>query len=161
MPWSLRTIRKAAACAAACAVLAWPGTIVAQPAGGPPALVVENDVGGDLRTRVVAVAALRASGRQVQVRGAVCYSTCTLYLGLPGTCVSPDTIFGFHGPSSHGRALAPQQFEQASQVIVSHYPPVLQDWYMTVARHELRGLLKVSGRKLSRIGAARLCPDAA
>ena len=145
----------------ACAVI----TLAAGPGYGqaldtPSPLIVANDTGGNLRTRLARIAVLRAEHRPVEVRGAVCYSTCTLYLGLPGTCVLPETVFGFHGPSTHGRALEPAHFEQASQVIVAHYPPVLHEWYMTVARYELRGLLKVSGRKLAQIGAAQLCPDA-
>ncbi len=77
-----------------------------------------------------------------------------MFLGLPQMCVSPDTIFGFHGPSSYGQPLDPEVFERASNIIADHYPDVLKDWYMTTARHSLTGLYRVSGKELIRLGVA-------
>ncbi|MEL6572523.1 MAG: hypothetical protein AAFQ64_12730 [Pseudomonadota bacterium] len=115
-------------------------------------LVVTNDRGGLLRKRIAEIQDIVAASQPVQITGRICYSTCTMYLGLPDTCVAPDTVFGFHGPSSYGRPLAPDVFEQASQTIAAYYPEVLRDWYMTTARHELRQLHKVRGSELIRLG---------
>ena len=77
-----------------------------------------------------------------------------MFLGLPQTCVSPETEFGFHGPSSYGKPLSPAIFDQASQIIVDHYPDGLKAWYMDKARHELRRMYRLPGSEMIRIGVA-------
>ena len=121
-------------------------------------LEIKDNRGGELRPQASRIAQLRQSGQSVRITGDVCYSTCTMYLGLAQTCVSPRTVFGFHAPTSYGRRLDPQTFETASRIIAEHYPPVLQDWYMAYGRHKYVGLLKVTGAELIRIGGARPCP---
>ena len=88
----------------------------------PEPLIINNDRGGLLRDRLRQLAHLRQEDRSVQIQGNICYSTCTMFIGLPKACVSPDTTFGFHGPSSYGRALDPATFDAASRRIASHYP---------------------------------------
>ncbi len=133
-------------------LLCQPSLSTAQQLASVDPLVVTNDRGGLLRKRVAEIQEIAALSRPVQITGRICYSTCTMYLGLPGTCVAPHTVFGFHGPSSYGRPLAPAVFERASQIIVGHYPEVLRDWYMTTARHELHQLHKIRGAELIRLG---------
>lgn len=118
--------------------------------------VVGNDRGGALEPRLREVARLRASGRPVEITGSICYSTCTLFLGLPNACVSPRTVFGFHGPSSYGRHLDPKTFNRASKVIASHYPQALAQWYMREGRYSLRQVHKIRGSALIRMGV-RAC----
>lgn len=115
-------------------------------------LVVNNDRGGLLRDRLRQLAGLRQQSRPVQITGNVCLSTCTMFLGLPNTCVSPSTTFGFHGPSSYGRALDPATFDTASRIIADHYPPTLRQWYMNTARYNIRGMHRVSGQNLINMG---------
>lgn len=115
-------------------------------------LVIKNDRGGLLRTRMKQLAVLRRESRPVEIRGRVCFSTCTMFLGLPETCVSPNTTFGFHGPSSYGRRLDHATFERASEIIASHYPPVLKNWYMKKGRHRIWALYRVSGSNLIALG---------
>lgn len=141
----------------ACLAVLAPFEATAQTAAVTQATYVPNARGGVLRDEIYRVGALRHSGQPVRIVGDFCYSTCTLYLGLPNACVSPRTVFGFHGPSSYGKPLRPAVFERASQLIVAHYPPILQEWYLTVARHETTGLFKVTGAHLISIGAARPC----
>ena len=119
-------------------------------------LVVRNDRGGLLRERISQLAQLRQESRPVEVRGNICFSTCTMYLGLPNTCVSPNTTFGFHGPSSYGRALDPTTFNNASRIIADHYPPALRTWYMNTARYSLNNLHRVSGSNIIAMGV-RAC----
>ena len=119
-----------------------------------PALTVKNDRGGSLRDRIYEIQQIRQTGQKVRVTGRICYSTCTMFLGLPQTCVSPDTVFGFHGPSSYGNALDPDVFERASALIVQHYPEPLRDWYWNTARHSLRGLYRINGQDMIRLGVA-------
>jgi len=116
------------------------------------AYVVGNDRGGLLLDRIENIRQLRATGQPIQIQGRVCFSTCTMYLGLPQTCVSPQTTFGFHGPSSFGRALDAATFSHASSVIANHYPAPLREWYMREGRHEIRALYRFSGADIIKMG---------
>jgi hypothetical protein len=116
------------------------------------AYVVGNDRGGFIRNRLIELRNLRASGRHVEIRGNICYSTCTMLLGLPQTCISPDTTFGFHGPSNMGMPLNPKQFEYYSQVIAQYYPAPLQSWYMSTGRKRIYGLHRIRGSEIIRMG---------
>ncbi|WOI58390.1 hypothetical protein [Palleronia sp. LCG004] len=117
-----------------------------------PALVVGDDRGGQILARMREIGALRQEGRDVRIVGSVCYSACTMLIGLETACVSPYTVFGFHGPSRSGQRLAPGAFERASTLIAAHYPPQIRAWYLKTARHEIDGLLRVSGKDLIALG---------
>jgi hypothetical protein len=114
--------------------------------------VVENDRGGLLLKRLAQIRALRQSGQPVRITGGICYSTCTMLVGLPQTCITPDVRFGFHGPSSHGRALTPETFERASEIIASFYPKPLRRWYMSKGRYRIHGLYHIDGTQMIRLG---------
>ncbi|WP_127749880.1 hypothetical protein [Parasedimentitalea marina] len=118
--------------------------------------VVGNDRGGFIRDRLIEMRNLRASGQPVEIRGAVCYSTCTMLLGLPQTCISPNTVFGFHGPSKNGRKMAPDRYEYYSQVIAQYYPAPLKDWYLKKGRKRINGVHRIKGAEIIRMGA-RAC----
>ena len=118
--------------------------------------IVKDDHGGFVRDRLEEIKRLRASGQPVEIRGAVCYSTCTMLLGLPQTCVSPKTVFGFHGPSKRGKALPPQEFERYSRLIASNYPARLKDWYIKTGRYRIEGVHRIRGSEIIRMGV-RAC----
>lgn len=115
-------------------------------------IIVGNDRGGPVVARAEQIEHIRKSGQRVEIRGRQCLSSCTMYLGLADTCVNPNTIFGFHGPSQHGRALAKVDFDYWSQVIADHYPQNLQAWYMKTGRHRLHSYAKLNGRALIKLG---------
>lgn len=117
-----------------------------------PPLVIGNDRGGPVRDRLRQIAQLRRSGRPVQIRGRVCFSTCTMFLGLPQTCISPATTFGFHGPSLRGRPLPRDQFDYYSRVIAQYYPEPLRLWYMETGRTRLIRIFHVSGADIVAMG---------
>ncbi len=121
-------------------------------AAGSQPYVVGNDRGGFVRDRLIEIRNLRSSGRRVEIRGRICYSTCTMLLGLPNTCVSPNTKFGFHGPSRGGQRLSAEKFDFYSRVIAKHYPKALNDWYMKTGRNRINGIYKISGREIIRMG---------
>jgi hypothetical protein len=116
------------------------------------AVIVGNDRGGFIRQRLRDLRSIRASGRAVEIRGNICYSTCTMYLGLPNTCVSRGTTFGFHGPSIMGVPMQSQDFETVSRIISSYYPEPLRNWYMTEARYRLNGVHRVSASEIIAMG---------
>lgn len=117
--------------------------------------VVHNDRGGVVRTRAQEIADIQMHHQRVEIRGRVCLSTCTMYLGAGNVCVSPKTKFGFHGPSYYGRPLKPHQFEYWSQVIASYYPANLRDWYLSTGRYKAEGYYTMTGAQLIQMGVAR------
>jgi hypothetical protein len=135
-------------------LMAQPGPARAQTKtlGQSSSYVVENDRGGLMLKRLAQIRALRQSGQPVRITGGICYSTCTMLVGLPQTCITPDVRFGFHGPSSHGRALTPETFERASEIIASFYPKPLRRWYMSKGRYRIHGLYYIDGTQMIRLG---------
>lgn len=125
-------------------------------AAGQTPYVVGDDHGGFLRDRLFELRDLRASGRPVEIRGRICYSTCTMFLGLPNACISPDTTFGFHGPSESGRRLPRDQFDHYSRIIAANYPQELNSWYMKTGRNRIRSLYKIKGSQIIQMGV-RAC----
>jgi hypothetical protein len=114
--------------------------------------VVGDDRGGPVGARALEIGVIRAAGQRVEIRGRICYSACTLYLGAGDVCVSPSTEFGFHGPSASDGALDPAQFERWSQLMGSFYNEPLHDWFMQRARYEQGTILRLSGTELIRLG---------
>ena len=122
----------------------------------PDVYVVNNDRGGSIRDRLIELRNLRASGQRVEIRGEICFSTCTMLLGLPQTCISPNTTFGFHGPSKSGKQLKPDRFEYFSRVISQYYPVPLQTWYMSTGRNRISRMYRIKGTEIVRMGV-RAC----
>ena len=115
-------------------------------------MVVQNDRGGFIGARAVEIAKLNAEDIKVELRGDVCYSSCTMYLGADNLCISPATVFGFHGPSRRGGTLPAQLFDHWSGVMAQHYHPALRDWFMRKARHRTSGYYRISGEQLIAMG---------
>lgn len=97
--------------------------------------VVGNDRDGFVRDRLIELRNLRASGRRIEIRGKICYATCTMVLGLPKTCISPNTKFDFY-----------------SRAIAEHHPQQLNGWYMETGRNRINGGYKIRGSELIRRG---------
>ncbi|MFU8881070.1 MAG: hypothetical protein ACNA7Q_01790 [Rhodobacterales bacterium] len=138
------------------------GTVQAQEVlrvSQPARVVIRNDRGGIVSRRVAEIAQIRAQGQSVEIRGRICYSSCTMYLGLPNTCVEPDTSFGFHGPTHFGQQLSTRDFDYWSRIIASHYPASLQGWYMEQGRNTQSTYYRISGAELIRLGL-RQCQQA-
>jgi hypothetical protein len=114
--------------------------------------IVGNDRGGIVGNRAAEIRRLKSAGKRVEIRGRICLSSCTMYLGAGDVCVNPNTQFGFHGPSYYGRPLAPQYFEYWSDVIADHYPAPVREWFMTKARYKQTGYYTLLGAELIRLG---------
>lgn len=145
-----RVLRKPLRCAVVCLAVVSASASVAPAQSG--AFIVGNDRGGIIGNRAAEVQRLNNAGRRVEIRGRICLSSCTMYLGAGDVCVSPDTRFGFHGPSYYGQPLLPQHFEFWSEVLASHYPPTIRNWFMSTARHKQSGYYTVRGTELIRHG---------
>ena len=126
----------------------------------PNVMVVGNDLGGVLTARLAQLQSLKLRDTTVEIRGDICASACTLYLGLPRACVLPGTMFGFHGPSHYGRPLAREDYERLSQVVAAQYPLFLRDWYMTAGRKTLVKMTYITGQTLIDFGLRQCAPAA-
>jgi hypothetical protein len=126
--------------------------LLGSAAASQQTIIIENDIGGFVGSRATEVDRINASGSRVEIRGDICLSSCTMYLGARNLCVSPATDFGFHGPSFFGASLPERDFEYWSQVIASHYIPPLRDWFLREARYRQIRHMTVSGEELIRIG---------
>jgi hypothetical protein len=120
-----------------------------------PAYVVVNDHGGDVQTRIKEIRFVANHYSRVEIKGNVCLSSCTMFLGLPQTCVHPNTKFGFHGPTDHGRPLSKDRFDYWSKKIAEHFPPTLERWYMSKARFLQKGYYCLTGEQLIQMGIHR------
>ncbi len=118
-------------------------------------IVVRWDEGGSVRKRYNEIQAINRLGQKVEVRGGVCLSSCTMYLGAKNVCVTASSRFGFHGPYRFGAKLTQQEFDEWSRVIAVHYPPAVKAWYMEKARHQIWKATYLSGAELIRLGIPR------
>ena len=115
-------------------------------------MIIGNDDGGLVSRRALEISRILSQGTHVEIRGQSCNSSCTMYLGMPDTCVLPQTSFGFHVPSHYGRQLSARDFEYGSQVIASHYPDPLRSWYLSEGRTRISDYFRISGSELIRLG---------
>ncbi|MGO4907917.1 hypothetical protein ACEN2J_06235 [Pseudorhodobacter sp. W20_MBD10_FR17] len=124
------------------------------------ALDIRNDMGGVVSQRMAKVEQLRAAGTRVRILG-TCVSACTLYLGLPNTCVSRTAKLGFHGPSTRlqGIPLPRQEFERVSRQMAAYYPSQIRGWFMSEARMRTGSYYTISGAQAIAMGA-RPCTEA-
>lgn len=160
--WLTRAVIASLAMLAASSTISEAGDLMRISATQPGApYIVRADSGGSVQKRLKDIYALRTEQRRVEIRGSTCLSSCTMLLGLPDTCISPETVFGFHGPSRQGQPLSQQEFEQVSRIIASQYPPEIQFWYLDKARYALAEMNLRTGADLIAIGAATPCgpPD--
>jgi hypothetical protein len=119
-------------------------------------IIIVNDRGGIIQDRLRQIREFSSQGVEVELKGEVCLSSCTLFLALPNVCVSPNTKFGFHGPSSYGRPLPSKAFNYWSDVMARHYREGLKAWFMQTGRYRINGYYTIKGRNLAQYGY-RLC----
>ncbi len=120
-------------------------------------IVIPNDYGGSVRKRTEEIRQINRLGQAVEIRGRVCMSSCTMFLGANTVCVQPETSFAFHGPYRFFSKLTSLEFDRWSRVIAAHYPSFLRSWYMQTARFRIHNPMKIKGRELIRLGVPR-CP---
>ncbi|WP_146036514.1 hypothetical protein [Pseudotabrizicola formosa] len=121
-------------------------------------LKIHHDMGGRLDRRQDEIRKLRRSGQAVELRGK-CYSACTMYLGLPNVCVSPEATFGFHGPQRLFGQMPRDLFDHWSDVMSHNLRPPLQRWFMSEARFVGQQVMILPGSALIRMGYTP-CRDA-
>lgn len=115
-------------------------------------IVIGNDRGGGINTRARIIDQIRAAHARVEIRGDICYSACTMYLGAGDVCVSPGTTFGFHGPTRDGHPLSADAAERWSAVMARYYPDALRQWFMSTARFATGDVYRISGAEIMRFG---------
>jgi len=145
---------------AVCLGLLVPGSIPVH-AAGSRVIVVLNDRGGSVIERARLIQQYKAAGTRLEIRGNFCLSACTMYLGLRNACVAPNTVFGFHGPSSriYGIGLRPDVFERWSRIMADHYPEPLKSWFLDIGRHRTVGFHIYNGSQLIGMGIRPCSPN--
>jgi hypothetical protein len=133
-------------------VLALAPGVTAAPAAAQQVIVIGDDRGGLVGERARLVDRIRDARARVEIRGNICYSACTMYLGAENLCISPATTFGFHAPTRNGRPLEADSFEHWTNVMARHYSAPLRAWYLSTARYQESGVMELSGADLIRIG---------
>lgn len=94
-------------------------------ASSPNYFVIQNDSGGVVIEYALRMLKLRRSGMKVKIVGA-CHSACTLYLALPRyqICITSDTVFKFHSPTSP----FPRMEAIFTRYMWTNYPTWVQQW---------------------------------
>lgn len=115
-------------------------------------LRITNDRGGVLSQRMAEIGRLQVTGQPIEIRNGYCASACTMYLGLPNTCVGRNATFAFHGPARTDRRITRQEWEAWSQTMAYYYPPQLRTWFLRTGRYASTNLINLSGRDMIRMG---------
>lgn len=109
---------------------------------------ITYDLGGSVQDRLEEIKHLDG----VRIVG-LCVSACTMYLGLPKTCVSEKAKLGFHSPQTKIKTpLLKPDWEQTTQIIAGHYPKALAEWYLKTARFSSE-VTYLSGKEVIKLGA--------
>jgi len=123
-------------------------------------IIIGDDRGGAVDARARIIRGYRKQGAHLEIRGNYCLSSCTMYLSLRDVCVLPDTLFGFHGPSSaiFSIGLSPAAFEYWSRIMAAHYPEPVRTWFLQEGRNRTMGFHIYHGWQLINMGIRR-CPE--
>lgn len=84
---------------------------------------IHRDGGGFIVEYAKEANRLARTGEPVIIDG-ICNSACTIYLGLPNTCVTPRSRLGFHS----GKGGPKRVIEYANKLIMEMYPPKVRAW---------------------------------
>lgn len=111
---------------------------------------ITYDMGGSIKDRVEEMQRLDG----VRIDGD-CFSACTMYLGLPQTCVTPLARLGFHSPATRsGLPLPREDWEVVTHLMAAQYPPALAKWYMDEGRYH-RDPVVISGDQAIALGVPK------
>ena len=128
--------------------------------GSLPASGAEQDDGGSVIQRLAHIAALERAGTEFVVPR-MCYSACTLYIGLSTACFREDGWLGFHSSWYNGASTAETEdwvsrfnFLMASVYAVKSVR--LANWFLEGPAKE-RKLTMVRASELIERGEVRGC----
>ena len=117
-------------------------------------IVYETDHGGSIRDRMAEMASHDCAYAITADR---CASACTFYLDPDRlACVARDTVFMFHGPVARpgDPPITPEEFDELTRLIASHYPPEIADPFLREWRH---GEVEMLGQSIIDAGLAAEC----
>jgi hypothetical protein len=94
----------------------------------PPAIIIQNDEGGEVSKYARRERVWEAEGRRIIVRG-LCGSACTMYLKLPNLCAEPTAQFVFHASHLRYGKLGPMVPDPESNTyMLQWYPSRIQEF---------------------------------
>lgn len=88
----------------------------------PPAIIIQNDEGGEVSKYAKRERAWEAQRRRIIVRG-LCGSACTLYLKSPYLCAEPTAQFAFHASHLQQGRLGPAVADPESNTYMLQWYP--------------------------------------
>jgi hypothetical protein len=116
------------------------------------AVHVHNGPGGDFATFAAKIADHTARGDLVIISG-YCPSACTMHLAVPGACIKPGTVLGFHGATGTDadRAIL-------HPLYAAYLPPAMAARFMAEWQYIKPGqeLARITTAEAVRLGA-KLC----
>lgn len=115
------------------------------------AKIIHNDRGGLIIDYVHEVGRLTRKGEPVRIDG-LCQSACTLYLAVPGSCVTARSQLSFH--RSSGPPEAKKLLPLMDKYVMAMYPPKVRAWIKSKGGLTSR-LIYLQGKEL--IGKVRIC----
>lgn len=121
-------------------------SLTALPSFAHHTVVINGDRGGEIGHYSHQFSYYHHDGAKVRIMGQ-CLSACTMYLGLPNTCVYPDAILGFHQARDVWGNVSPM----GTYEMARHYPWFLGGIAQTMPRAP--GITFYSGMDLIRMGA--------
>lgn len=129
---------------------------------GRTVYITHDDPGGNIAARDAYINELNRRGMRVELTADYCASACTMFLGVEDMCVSPQTIFGFHGPAVQGFIgrvpLDGLSAYLSSQTIAGHYPQPLRRAFMARYRHIINGpMAEMRGEEMIARGWVEAC----
>lgn len=126
---------------------------------GRKVLTVWYDVGWHIDFRKEEISKILSEGVQVEITGNMCYSACTLYLGLPHLCIDANTKFWFHGPinMTTGKPLSHNNFEKVTHEVADYFPAPLKTLFLEDWRYKYDGYHVIKWNDLIRSWVAHAC----
>lgn len=121
--------------------------------------VTSPDLGGRVEPYAARLAIAAARGEPIRIGPTECDSSCTLYLASPRSCVSANSVFGFHAPW-FGSPDAGVVDQRMTALFAHSYKPALRRIFLAHVRrtgYAAPGpMLRITGRQLAALGY-RLC----
>ncbi len=122
--------------------------------------ILDPDYGGRVEPYAARLAIAEARREPIRIGPTECNSSCTLYLASRRSCVSADSVFGFHAPW-FGSPDSGVVDRRMTALFAHSYKPALRRIFLAHVRstgYAAPGpMLRVTGRQLAALGY-RLCP---
>lgn len=114
----------------------------------PTHLVMQNRPGGILKEHYAEYDRYARAGTKIEFKGSIA-SAATIFIGLPGACTYPDTVFRFHAPIIRFSTFSILAPSDTVNKMISYYPPKLREWYRrNIPTNKKNDFVDLTGKQL-------------